>query len=1038
MNIAKPFIYRPVATTLLTAAVALAGVVAFRKLPISPLPQVDFPTISVMASLPGASPETMASAVATPLERQFGRIAGVNEMTSSSSLGVTNIVLQFDLNRNIDAAARDVQAAINAARGYLPANLPQNPSYRKVNSSDSPMIILALTSDVLDRGQMYDAASSIVAQKLAQVKGVGQVQVAGSALPAVRVELNPMAMNKYGIGLEDVRAVLSSANANTPKGQFSNRDRIWEVGANDQIFKAAAYGPIIVAYRQGSAVRLSDIGDAVDSVEDLRNVGFFNNQPAVIVPLFRQPGANIIETVDKVRALLPQLQAEIPQMIKLNVVMDQTPTIRASVREVERSLLISVVLVILVVFFFLRDPRTTLIPSVAVPVSLIGTFGVMYLLDYSLDNLSLMALTISTGFVVDDAIVVIENVSRYLEQGMPPFEAALRGAEEVSFTVISMSVSLVAVFIPLLMMGGVVGRLFREFAVTLSVAIAVSLAVSLTTTPMMCAYMLRRHASHGRLYRLNESFFNWIVSLYGRSLTVVLRHPAVTLVVLFLTIGLNVYLFIGVPKGFFPEQDNGRMSGNVQADQNTSFQAMQERVTSMMRILRADPAVTDVDGFTGGAFNQGGVNTARMHVMLKPIEERKLGADLILARLRQRLAVVPGATLYLQNSQDLRIGGRGSSSLYQFTLRSDSLKDLAVYGPMMLKQLRAIPLINDVNTDQQNEGLQSIVRYDRRTASRFGISPQLIDNTLYDAFGQRQVSTMYTALNQYHVVMEAAPRYWQDPSVLRDFYVRSPGGQQVPLSAITESAPANTPLSVNHQGLFPAVTISFNLSPGSALGDAVDAIEEAAAKVGLPPSVRTTFAGTAQAYQDSLGNQPVLIAAALAAVYIVLGILYESYIHPITILSTIPSAGVGALLALMLFHTDLSIIAMIGVILLIGIVKKNAIMMIDVALQVERNENKTSRDAIYEACLLRFRPIIMTTMAALLGALPLAIGQGIGAELRRPLGITIIGGLIVSQLLTLYTTPVVYVYLDRLRLWWERSGHHVASEPQLALQRRNG
>jgi multidrug efflux pump len=1027
MNISKPFVYRPVATTLLTVAVALAGVVAFRKLPISPLPQVDFPTISVMATMPGASPETMASAVATPLERQFGRIAGVNEMTSSSSLGVTNIVLQFDLNRNIDAAARDVQAAINAARGYLPANLPQNPSYRKVNSSDSPMFILALTSDVLDRGQMYDAASSIVAQKLAQVKGVGQVQVAGSALPAVRVELNPMAMNKYGIGLEDVRAVLSSANANTPKGHFSNGDRTWEVGANDQLFKAGAYAPLIVTYRHGSAVRVSDIGDAVDSVEDLRNVGYFNNRPAVIVPLFRQPGANIIETVDKVRALLPQLQAEIPQMIKLNVVMDQTPTIRASVREVERSLLISVILVILVVFFFLRNPRTTLIPSVAVPVSLIGTFGVMYVLDYSLDNLSLMALTISTGFVVDDAIVVIENISRYLEQGVPSFEATLRGAEEVSFTVISMSVSLVAVFIPLLMMGGVVGRLFREFAVTLSVAIAVSLVVSLTTTPMMCAYMLRRHVSHGRLYHLNERFFNWIVSIYGRSLTVVLRHPAVTLGVLFLTIGLNVYLFIHVPKGFFPEQDNGRMSGNMQADQNTSFQAMQERLTSMMRILRADPAVDDVDGFTGGTFNQG-VNTARMHVMLKPVEERKLGADYVLARLRPRLAAIPGATLYLQNSQDLRIGGRGSSSLYQFTLRSDSLKDLAVYGPMMLKQLRAIPLINDVSTDQQNDGLQSIVRYDRRTASRFGISPQLIDNTLYDAFGQRQVSTMYTALNQYHVVMEAAPRYWQDPKVLRDFYVRAPSGQQVPLSAITQNAPANTPLSVNHQGLFPAVTISFNLSPGAALGDAVDAIEEAAAKVSLPPSVRTTFAGTAQAYQDSLANQPVLIAAALTAVYIVLGMLYESCIHPITILSTIPSAGVGALLALMIFHTDLSIIAMIGVILLIGIVKKNAIMMIDFALQVERTELKSSRDAIYEACLLRFRPILMTTMAALLGALPLALGQGIGSELRRPLGITIIGGLIVSQLLTLYTTPVVYIYLDRLRLWWKRAGHRVPIE----------
>ncbi len=1025
MNISKPFIHRPVATTLLTLAVALAGVVAFRKLPISPLPQVDFPTISVMATLPGASPETMASAVATPLERQFGRIAGVNEMTSASSLGLTNVTLQFDLNRNIDAAARDVQAAINGARGYLPANLPQNPSYRKVNSSDSPMFILALTSNVLDRGQMYDAASSIVAQKLAQVKGVGQVQIAGSALPAVRVELNPMAMNKYGIGLEDVRSVLSAANANTPKGHFSNGAHTWEVGANDQLFKADSYSSLIVAYHQGSAVRVSDIGAAVDSVEDLRNVGYFNDRPAVIVPLFRQPGANIIETVDKIRSLLPQLQAEIPQMIQLNVVMDQTPTIRASVHEVERSLIISVILVILVVFFFLRDARTTLIPSVAVPVSLIGTFGVMYLLDYSLDNLSLMALTISTGFVVDDAIVVIENIMRYLEQGVPPFEATLRGAQEVSFTVISMSVSLVAVFIPLLMMGGVVGRLFREFAVTLSIAIAVSLVVSLTTTPMMCAHMLRRHTSHGRLYHLNERLFDWIVSLYGRSLTVVLRHPAVTLAVLFGTIGLNVYLFLKVPKGFFPEQDNGRMSGTIQADQDTSFQAMEDRLKNMMHILRADPAVSDVDGFTGGNFNPG-VNTGRMHVMLKPMEERKMSADYVLARLRPKLATVAGATLYLQNSQDLRIGGRGNYSLYQFTMRSDNLKDLAFYGPMMLRQLRSIPLIIDVNTDQQNDGLQSLVRYDRRTASRFGISPQLIDNTLYDAFGQRQVSTMFTPLNQYHVVMEAAPRFWQDPGVLRDLYVRAPGGQPVPLSAITRNAPSNTPLSVNHQGLFPAATVSFNLSPGVALGDAVDAIEEAASKVGLPPSVRTTFAGTAQAYQDSLGNQPVLIAAALTAVYIVLGLLYESYIHPITILSTIPSAGVGALLALILFHTDLSIIAMIGVILLIGIVKKNAIMMIDFALQAERTENKNSRDAIYEACLMRFRPIIMTTMAALLGALPLAVGRGIGSELRKPLGITIIGGLIVSQLLTLYTTPVVYIYLDRLRLWWERSGRSSA------------
>ncbi len=1017
MNIARPFIHRPVATTLLTLAVALSGGIAFNLLPIAPLPQVDFPTISVSATMPGASPETMASAVATPLERQFGRIAGVNEMTSASYLGVTNVILQFDLNRSIDAAARDVQASINGARGYLPANLPQNPSYRKVNSSDSPMFILALTSDVLDRGQMYDAASSIVAQKIAQIKGVGEVSVSGSALPAVRIELNPMALHKYGIGLETVRSVLNAANANTPKGHFSDHNRIWEVGANDQLFKASFYSPLIVAYHNGMAVRVSDIGEAVDSVEDLRNAGFFNKHPAVIVATFRTPGANIIQTVDKIRALMPQLQAEIPQMIKMEVAQDQTPTIRASVSDVEVSLVISVVLVILVVFFFLRDFRTTLIPSVAVPVSLLGTFGVMYLLDYSLDNLSLMALTISTGFVVDDAIVVIENVSRYLEMGMGPFQAALRGAKEISFTVVSMSVSLVAVFIPLLMMGGVVGRLFREFAVTLSVAIIVSLFVSLTTTPMMCAHMLRTHVKHGRFYRLNEQFFNWIVSVYARTLTVVLRHPAVTLTVLLGTIGLNVYLFIHVPKGFFPQQDNGRMMGTIQADQDTSFQAMQERLTSMMDAVRADPAVNSINGYTGGTFNQG-VNTARVHISLKPIEERHDSVDRIMARLRPQLAKIPGATLYLQASQDIRIGDRGSFSLYQFTLRSDSLNDLAQYGPLMLQQLRQIPILTDVNTDQQNHGLQSVVTYDRRAASRFAISPQLIDNTLYDAFGQRQVSTMYTALNQYHVVMEAAPRFWQDPNVLRDLYVGAPGGQQVPLSAFARYQPANTPLSVNHQGLFPAATISFNLMPGVALGDAVDAIEEAATKIGLPPSIRTTFAGTAQAYQDSLGNQPLLIAAALAAVYIVLGMLYESWIHPITILSTIPSAGVGALLALILFKTELSIIAMIGVILLIGIVKKNAIMMIDFALSVERSEGRSPRDAIYEACLLRFRPIIMTTMAALLGALPLTIGSGMGSELRRPLGITIIGGLIVSQLLTLYTTPVMYLYLDRIRLFW--------------------
>ena len=1023
MNISKPFISRPVATTLLTIALALAGGIAFKLLPVAPLPQVDFPTISVNAYLPGASPETMASAVATPLERQFGHIAGVTEMTSASLLGSCSITVQFDLNRNVDAAARDIQAAINAARGYLPANLPSNPSYRKVNPADSPIFMLALTSDVFDRGRMYDFASTIMAQKLAQLQGVGQVAVTGSALPGVRIELNPTALNRYGIGLEDVRTVLNSANANTPKGHFSDGKRMWEVGANDQLLQAINYAPLIVAYHNGSAVRISDVGQAVDSVEDVRSAGFFNGRPAVLVIVFRQPAANIIETVANIRAALPQLEAAIPRAIKVNISLDQTEVIQTSVRDVERSLLISIILVVAVVFVFLKNAWTTLIPSVAVPVSLLGTFGVMYLCGYTLDNLSLMALTICTGFVVDDAIVVIENITRYLEQGLSAFQAALRGAREIGFTVLTMSVSLVAVFIPLLMMGGVVGRLFREFAVTLSVAIAVSLIVSLTTTPMMCAHLLKHRASHGWLYRTNDRIFNWIVSLYGRTLSRVLRRPAITLMVLLATIALNVYLFVHTPKGFFPQQDGGRLLGSVLADQDTSFQGMQAIVDQMVAIVKQDPAVESLNGYVGGVSGGGQgatTNTGRIFVTMTPLGERKESGDDVLARLRPKLAKVPGASLYMQVSQDLRVGGRGSSALYQFTMQSDNLQDLAVYCPRMLREMRRIPDIVDANTDQQNNGLQSVVEFDRRTASRFGISPQLIDNTLYDAFGQRQVSTMYTPLNQYHVVMEVAPQFGQGPQFLRQIYVRSPGGQEVPLTAFTRYLPDTAPLAVNHQGLFPSVTISFNLTPGAALSEAVDAIDEAAARVAFPSTIHTTFAGTAQAYQDALSNQPLLIAAALASVYIVLGILYESYIHPITILSTLPSAGVGALLALKLCHTDLSIIAMIGIILLIGIVKKNAILMIDFAVDAERNENKTSHEAIYEACLLRFRPILMTTMAALLGAMPLALGSGVGSELRRPLGITIIGGLIVSQLLTLYTTPVVYIYLDRLHLWWER------------------
>jgi multidrug efflux pump len=1011
MNISEPFIRKPVATTLLVVAITLAGVSAYQLLPVSPLPEVEFPTISVSAGLPGASPETMASSVATPLERQFGRIAGVTEMTSSSALGSSSITLQFNLDRDIDAAARDVQASINAARGYLPTNLPNNPTYRKVNPADSPIFMLALTSAVLTRGEMYDAASTIMAQKLSQIAGVGQVTVGGSSLPSVRIELNPTQLNKYGIGLEQVRTALGGANANTPKGHFSDGLRMWEVGANDQIFKAADYEPLVIAYNHGSAVHVSDVGEAQDAVEDLRNSGYANGKPSVLVIIFRQPGANVISTVDRIRSVLPQIESSIPHAIDVKVAMDQTVTIRASVADTERTLILSVLLVILVVFAFLRNGRATFIPSVAVPVSLIGTFGVMYLLNYSLDNLSLMALTISTGFVVDDAIVVIENITRYLEEGLHPFEAALKGAQEVGSTVFTISVSLIAVFIPLLLMGGIVGRLFREFAVTLSVAIAVSMLISLTATPMMCAHLLKEEREHGWLYRTSERGFEWIVNTYARTLSVALKFRAITLLVLLATIALNVYLFIHVPKGFFPQQDNGRIQGSITADQDTSFQAMDKTMLPMINIVAADPAVDTVNGFTGGST----LNTARLFISLKPLEERKITADLIIARLRPQLAKVPGATLYLQAAQDVRVGGRQSNAQYQFSMQGDNLNDLNQYAPVMVNQLKTIPLIADVSSDQQNRGLQSMIAYDRVTAGRFGITPQLIDATLYDAFGQRQVSTMYTALNQYHVVMEAAPEFWQNPLFLRQTYVSSPSGQQVPLSAFAKFTTTTAPLTVTHQGLFPAVTISFNLNPGVALGDAVNAIDAAGAQVGLPATIHTAYAGTAQAYEDSLSSEPLLVSAALVTVYIILAMLYESYIHPITIISSLPAASVGALLALLVTHTELSIIAIIGIILLIGIVKKNAIMMIDFALAAERNEGKNSYDSIVEACRLRFRPILMTTMAALLGALPLALGTGTGSELRRPLGITIIGGLIASQLMTLYTTPAVYLFFDSLR-----------------------
>ena len=1021
VSISAPFIRRPVGTTLLTVALALAGAIGFRFLPVAPLPQVEFPTIQVTAQLPGASPETMASSVAMPLERQFGRIAGVTEMTSTSYLGATGVVLQFDLTRNINGAARDVQAAINAARGQLPANLPSNPTYRQVNPADSPILVLALTSETVGTSRMYDVAASILQQKLSQVQGVGQVMVGGSSLPAVRVELNPTALNKYGIGMDQVRSALGAANANRPKGELGNADTAWAISTTDQLMTAQQYRPLIVAYRRGAAVRLADVGDVEDSVEDLRTAGIADGKPAVLVVVFRSPAANIIETVARARALLPQVRASMPQAIDLSVIIDRSTSIRESIRDVEITLVISIILVVLVVFVFLRNLWATLIPGVVVPLSLIGTFGVMYVLGYSLDNLSLMALTISTGFVVDDAIVVIENIVRYLERGLTPLEAALRGAREIGFTVLSMSASLVAVFIPILLMGGIVGRLFREFAVTLSVAIAVSLVVSLTTTPMMCAQLLRaeRGRAHGRLYRASERAFDALLRWYEVSLSWVLRHARFTLLVAAVTVGVNVYLYMLVPKGFFPESDTGRLMGAVQADQDTSFQALHDRLAQFVDIVGADPAVQAVVGMTGG--QQGSAtNTGRMFIALKPVAERRATVAEVMARLRPKLAGVAGASLYLQAAQDLRIGGRLGSGAYQFTLQGDDLAELGAWAPRMLRAMQALPALVDVNSDQQNRGLQASVVIDRDTAARLGVTPRMIDDALYDAFGQRQVSTMYTPLNQYHVVMEVAAEFRQDPAMLRQIYVRSTNGTPVPLSAFTRYAPATTALAVNHQGQFPSVTISFNLTPGVALGDAVTAIAAAAREIGLPPDIRATFRGTAQAFQSSLANEPVLILAALVAVYIVLGVLYESYIHPLTILSTLPSAGVGAILALLICHTDLSVIALIGILLLIGIVKKNAILMIDFALAAERSEGKPAAEAIYAACVLRFRPIMMTTMAALFGGLPLALGTGMGAELRRPLGITIVGGLIVSQMLTLYTTPVVYLYLDRCRLWFAR------------------
>ncbi len=1027
MSISEPFIRRPVATTLLTIAVAIAGAVGFTVLPVSPLPQVDFPTISVSASLPGASAEIMASSVATPLERQLGHIAGITEMTSSSSLGSTSVTLQFDLSRNIDGAARDVEAAINSARTYLPANLPANPTYRKVNPADAPIMILGLTSEKYSTPKLYDEASTVIEQKLSQIQGVGQVVVGGGALPSVRVEVNPTKLESRGLTLGSIQSALSLQNADMPRGRFANDFVTADVITNDQISDADQYKPLIIGYHNGTAIHLSDVADVTNSTQNLRTAGYLNGTPSVTVIIFRQPGANIIDTVDRIRTQLPFLEAILPQGIKPTIVLDRTTTIRASVDDVERTLLISVGLVILVVFIFLRNGRATIIPSIAVPVSLVGTFAIMYLVGFSLDNLSLMALTISTGFVIDDAIVVMENITRYLEQGMAPMEAALKGAREIGFTVFSISISLVAVFIPILLMAGIVGRLFREFAVTLATAIVVSMVISLTTTPMMCAYLLQheRTEEHGVFYRWSEKFFSGMLSVYRDSLEWVLENPGFTLVVLALTIALNFFLIVRIPKGFFPQQDTGALVGAVQGPQDASFPFMNNSVLQLVKVIKADPAVANVNAYTGG---NGASNGGFIYIALKPLNERKIGAAQIINRLRPKLNALPVASSFLQAVQDLRIGGRSSNALYQYTIQSDNIADLVHWGPLLLENMKTLPGLQDVSSDQQNGGLQELLTYDRATAARLGQTAQSLDQALYSAFGQSEVSVIYTQMNQYYVVLEVAPQYWQSPQDLNYLYVKSnPNGTNAaamtPISSFAKSQTGTTALQVNHTGLFPSVTVSFNLAPSVSLSQATLEIQQMEQRLGTPATIQGFFAGTLQAYQQSLSTEPMLITTALLAVYIVLGILYESFVHPLTIISTLPSASVGAMLALMLFHMDLNVISIIGIVLLIGIVKKNAIMMIDFALMAERDEGKNTRDSIFEACMLRFRPILMTTMAALFGALPLAFGTGTGSELRRPLGITIVGGLLLSQLITLYTTPVVYLTLDRLRLrlWGEKA-----------------
>ena len=1024
MNISALFIQRPVATTLLAIAMAIAGLIAFEELPVASLPQVDFATITVAATLPGASPEVMASSVATPLERQFGHIAGVAQMTSSSTLGITSVTLQFDLSRDVDGAARDVEAAINAARTYLPANLPSNPTYRKINSAVAPMMVLSLTSDVYGTGTLYDTASSIIEQKISQLQGVGQVQVVGSSLPAVRIDLNPTQLNSYGIGTQNVAQTISVQNSNRPKGQISNEFTTADIKANDQISKAKDYAPLIIGSSKGKVVRLSDVANVYDSVQTLRSAGYVNGKASVILLVYRLPNANVIETSDRVKKELPSIRASIPAGDQLGIVNDLTTTIRASVNDVERTLVLSIVLVIAVVFVFLRSPQATLIPGVAVTVSLIGTFAVMYFCGYTLDNLSLMALTVSTGFVVDDAIVVMENITRLIEMGVPPMRAALDGAKEVSFTVISMSLSLIAVFVPILFMGGLPGRLFHEFAVTLSASIAISMIVSLALTPAMCAYILKPHDSerHGRLYRFSERAFDGLLAFYRRTLVWALRHPALIALTLLVTLALNVVLAVRVPKGLFPLQDTGTIFGGFQGSQDASFQAMNRSLLEIQSVIGADPAVSKIAGFTGGQGGPGGgaSNTGFVFVSLKPLGERKISAGEIVDRLRPKLAALTGASTFLQSAQDISVGGRQSNAQYQYQLSADSVDTLSQWAPVLYHQMLKMPQITDVTTDQQNGGLQMLLNYDRATAGRLGITPQLIDNSLYYEFGESQVSTIYTSLNQYYVVMEAAPHLLTSPSTLNSTNVHSTGRGAAPLNTFTHMQASTSPLSVNHSSFFPSATISFNLAPGVSLGEVTKLISDMQQRAGTPAAITSQFAGTAQAFQSSLATEPFLVLAAIVAIYIVLGILYESLIHPITILTTLPSASVGAMFALILFQSELDVISLIGILLLIGIVKKNAILMIDFALQAERLEGKSTEDSIFEACLLRFRPILMTTLAALFGALPLAFGRGVGSELRRPLGIAIVGGLIFSQALTLYTTPIIYLYFDRISQWFKR------------------